>query len=297
MSSSMPASQPRKSTSVRFLLSVLRAGFPVLGAVAPPLAARLAGRLFGTPPRHRTSEEEWIALSRATPGRVQCGRRTVATWTWGERGPAVLLVHGWGSRGARLHSFVEPLLDLGYRVVAFDAPGHGESSGRRSSLPEFAQAIAAVEAASGPFAAVITHSMGGPSTVFAMTRGFGAARLVFVAPPAHPGAYTERFASLLSVPQHVIRRMTQIFERRFGMRWDELDLPTLAPGMRSALLVVHDRDDLEIPWTDGAAVAKAWPGAQLVTTRGLGHTRIVHDPGVVARSIAFLTAGETAAFG
>lgn len=294
--SSPAAAMPKKSTSVRLLLSTLRTVFPILGAVAPPLAARLAGRIFGTPRRHRTSEEEWIVLSRATPGRVSCSGRSIATWTWGQ-GPTVLLVHGWGSRGARLHSFVEPLVESGYRVVAFDAPGHGDSEGRRSSLPEFAQAIEAVAAAAKPIEAVIAHSMGGPSTAFAMTRGFSAPRLVFIAPPANPGAFTERFARMFAIPPNVIARMTRRFERQFDLRWESLNVPGIAPGMRSALLVVHDRDDLEIPWTDGASIAHSWPGAQLVTTRGLGHTRIIHDPDVIARSVAFLKAGRNVAFG
>ena len=295
MESTAPAA-PKKSTSVRLLQSALRAGFPVLGAVAPPLAARLAGRLFMTPPRHKTSEREWIVLSRATPCRVSSGGRAIATWSWGE-GPAVLLVHGWGSRGARLHSFVEPLVEMGYRVVAFDAPGHGESAGRTSSLPEFAQSIAAVDAALGPFQALVAHSFGGPSTTLALSQGLVVPRLVFIAPPASPAAFTREFARVLAIPAHVIRRMTRHFERRFGIPWDGLDVPSLAPRMRSALLVVHDRDDAEIPWTDGAAIARAWPGAELVTTTGLGHKRIVHEPTVVDRAIAFLTAGRRAAFG
>jgi pimeloyl-ACP methyl ester carboxylesterase len=287
---------PKKSTSVRLLLATLRAGFPVLGAVAPPLAARLAGQVFFTPPRHKTSEEEWIALSRTTPFRVPHAGGALAAWSWGE-GPIVLLVHGWGSRGARLHSFVEPLNAAGYRVVAFDAPGHGDSPGRSSSLPQFAQAIVAVADGLGPIEAVITHSMGGPSTAFAMTRGFTAQRLVFVAPPANPGGFTQRFARALQIPRHVIERMIRQFERRFGLPWEGFDVPTIAPDMRSGLLVVHDRDDAEIPWAEGASIARAWPGAQLVTTRGLGHTRIVHDPEVVARSVAFLMAGRKLAFG
>jgi pimeloyl-ACP methyl ester carboxylesterase len=54
--------------------------------------------------------------------------------------------------------------------------------------------------------------------------------------------------------------------------------------------VIHDRDDAEVPVANGEAIAAAWPGAQLVTTGGLGHTRIVHDPQVVARAVAFVTA-------
>jgi hypothetical protein len=40
----------------------------------------------------------------------------------------------------------------------------------------------------------------------------------------------------------------------------------------------------------GAAIAAAWPGAELVTTEGLGHRRILRDPAVVARVTDFLAA-------
>ena len=39
---------------------------------------------------------------------------------------------------------------------------------------------------------------------------------------------------------------------------------------------------------DGAAITRAWPGAELVTTTGLGHHRIVSDPGVIRQVVAFL---------
>ena len=56
------------------------------------------------------------------------------------------------------------------------------------------------------------------------------------------------------------------------------------------MLVVHDREDVTVPYDDGAAIAAAWPGAELVTTTGLGHRDIVRDREVVARAVAFLYA-------
>mgnify|MGYP003291741877 CR=1 FL=1 len=64
--------------------------------------------------------------------------------------------------------------------------------------------------------------------------------------------------------------------------------------MRTPLLVIHDREDAEVPWQEGAIIAQAWPGATLSTTSGLGHRRIVHDPAVVERAVGFLTETETA---
>ena len=224
----------------------------------------------------------------ARRGHVEVDGGTVATWTWGQ-GPSVLLAHGWGSRGARMRSFVEPLVASGRSVVAFDAPGHGESSGRTSSLPQFALAIRAVAEAAGGIEAAVAHSMGCPSVAFAMTRGLSLRRAVFLAPAANPGAYTERFARTLAIPAPVIEAMKSRFAKRYDLRWEELDLPRAAGGFTADLLVIHDRDDVEVPLANGEAVAKAWPGARLVTTEGLGHTRIVHDPAVVRRAVAFVT--------
>jgi pimeloyl-ACP methyl ester carboxylesterase len=289
MSAPNPAADPKKSEGVRKPgVTPLRFAFRLLGAAAPPLATRLAARLFSTPPRHKTSELERHALARARPMRVKCDGASIATWSWGE-GPGVLLVHGWGSRGARLHSFVEPLVATGHAVVAFDAPAHGASSGAVSSLPQFAQAITAVAQAAGGIEAVVAHSMGCPSTAFAISHGLTIKRAVFVAPAANPGAFTERFGEILAIPPHVLSAMKRRFEKQFDLRWEELDLPLLAPAMRIPLLILHDRDDAEVPWSEGAAIAGAWPGSELVTTEGLGHTRIVHDPDVVARAAAFVT--------
>jgi pimeloyl-ACP methyl ester carboxylesterase len=59
------------------------------------------------------------------------------------------------------------------------------------------------------------------------------------------------------------------------------------------LLVIHDRDDAEVPWTDGADLVDAWPGARLLLTRGLGHRRILHDAVVVQATASFAAIGRT----
>ena len=77
-------------------------------------------------------------------------------------------------------------------------------------------------------------------------------------------------------------------ERRLGFSWKDLNIPAFAPDMRVPLLVVHDRDDREVGWSDGAAIAQSWPGAELMTTTGLGHHRIVSDSAVIRQVVTFL---------
>ncbi len=228
----------------------------------------------------------WLAQARRFD--VTVGARRVAAWAWGERGPGVLLVHGWGSRGARFVDLGNALLSSGYQVVTFDGPGHGASSGRLSSGPEFARAAGTVASAVGGVSAVVGHSLGGFAAALAIRLGLRARRAVFIAPSANVNSYSAQFASLLGVRDPVMASMRTRLERRLGFRWRLMDIPRFAGAMTIPLLVIHDREDRDVRWDDGAAIARAWPRAELLTTTGLGHHRIVSDPEVVSQILSFL---------
>ena len=81
--------------------------------------------------------------------------------------------------------------------------------------------------------------------------------------------------------------MQAAIEERFGLRWFELEVPRLAPRLKTPALVIHDRGDGIVPWTQGAALARAWPGARLLSTDGLGHGRILESDVAHARRRRF----------
>jgi pimeloyl-ACP methyl ester carboxylesterase len=227
-------------------------------------------------------------LESGRPFRVSVEEGRVSAWAWGS-GPVIALVHGWGGRGGRLAAaFVEPLVASGFSVVTFDAPGHGASDGKLSSMPQFARALAAIAAEAGSLYGIVAHSMGGSASTLAMAGGLQVERAVFIAPAADPARYAQDFAKLLAVGPVALEAMRQRSEARLRIRWSELNVPRLAAGLRAPLLVFHDRDDVTVPYDEGAAIAAAWAGAELVTTRGLGHRDIVRDPEVVAEAVAFL---------
>jgi len=271
-------------------LRLTRAAFGAVQRASPRLAALWAERIFCTPPRRPISERMASWLREAQRFTVIVGGRRVAAWSWGEGGggAGVLLVHGWGSRGARFVDLGNALLSEGHRVVTFDAPGHGASSGRLSSGPEFARAAQAVVNAVGSVSHVVGHSVGGFASALAIERGLQVRRAVFLAPSASPNNYSAQFEALLGVHGPVMASMRGRLERRLGFSWKDLNVPAFAPDMQVPLLVIHDRDDREVGWNDGAAITHAWPGAELVTTTGLGHHRIVSDPGVIRQVVAFL---------
>jgi pimeloyl-ACP methyl ester carboxylesterase len=213
---------------------------------------------------------------------------------WGA-GPAVYLLHGWGGHAGHLAPFVAPLVGRGYRVVAFDTPSHGRSAPgafgpRSSSIPEFAAALTSVAAAHGRAHAVIAHSMGAAATAVALCDGLRADRVALLAPMAGPVSYARRLADGLGFGEPTYRRLIARVERRVGAPMHHFDVPELGRAVAMPpTLVVHDRSDVFTPVTDGAAIAAAWPSARLHLTSGLGHRRLLRDPGVVAEVVDFVT--------
>jgi len=176
-------------------------------------------------------------------------------------------------------------------VVTFDAPGNGASDPGLTSMPEYARAFRAVVEAAGPAHGVIAHSMGGAATALAMSWGLMVPRAVFLAPAANPAAYVDPFAEVLGLNRQVVRRLRERSERRIAFRWSDLDIPALVRERKfdAPLLVIHDREDKRVPWQDGAAIASAWRGAELVSVTGHGHRGVVTDPAIVARAVEFIT--------
>jgi len=275
-----------KKTIVRFIL--MRPVLRLLSAVSPRLTAGVLARLLMKPPRRRIDERDRDLLARAHGFSVWSGGRRVAAWSWGS-GPTVLLVHGWGGAGSQLGAFVEPLVRAGRRVVAFDAPGHGGSTGRESSVVDMARAVVDVAAVVGDVDAVVAHSAGGAATTLALQAGLTARRLLYVAPALRPGGFLHRIMRLLGVPAHVVDRTRGFLESRVGWTFDALHEAIARPQPTADLLVVHDDTDRVVPVAEGRALAGSWRGARVVTTHGLGHSRLLHEPAVVSEGVAFLT--------
>lgn len=298
----------KKSTTVRSIdrhsggLQIARGTLRAAFTLSEGLGARAAARLFTMPRRHRRPEREQSILDRGSRFTVPILRRAphwggemidVAAWRWGE-GPTVLLVHGWEGRGAQLGAFVEPLVEAGMSVVAFDAPGHGDSPGHRLFLSDMADCVGQlgehVEGSWGRVHAVIAHSFGSAATMLAHQRyGFDAPRNVFLAPAAMASRAVGGFAELLALEEADKQALADRLTVESGVTFEELDVAALVGGRDAGLLIIHDEEDREVSYEQARILSSSWPSAQLVSTLGLGHRRILRDPAVVAEAVTYAT--------
>jgi len=297
----------QKSTIVRVKNVARRSFFAAADRVAPRLAGRMARDLwFGLPPAMTPTPlpaggERFEVASLG--GRVRgCA--------WGPldgplddrfdaAAPVVYLVHGWGGLGSQLTAYVEPLVDAGYRVVVFDAPAHGDSepgpsgAGRTHGV-ELGRALDAVAARFGPAHAVVAHSLGATATYLTLRYGWlGTDRLVLIAPMVEAATLFDAFQRALGFGARTRRAFDREVDEFVGVPVEEFDIRVQAAYVDPIpTLVVHDRRDRQTAYSLSVELADTLPDARLLTTDGLGHRRILRDPGVVAEVVEFLTGGE-----
>jgi hypothetical protein len=135
-----------KSTTGRSIplgIRAVRSWLALLTVAAPRLAAREATRIFFTPDRRPRTAPGALAGVEPEAFQARSGAHRLACWSYG-RGPTVLLVHGWAGSARDWRALAARLIGQGKRVVLFDLPAHGLSSGRTTALPEMARAIHAV---------------------------------------------------------------------------------------------------------------------------------------------------------
>jgi pimeloyl-ACP methyl ester carboxylesterase len=284
-------SLPSISTNVRFFAegALRRVALRASAAVAPQLTGIWAEQLFLTPPRDRALEHRFFDFLGARHTLVRHRDRAIATWSWGPRGaPAVLLAHGWGGAAVQLRPLVFPLLEAGYRVIAFDQPAHGLSEGRLSALPDFCDVLSEVALRSGGAVAAVGHSLGAAALALALARGLPLERVVLLSPPSDVVAYSRRFARWNWIPERVRLSMQTATEERYGVRWADLAIERVAKRLDAAALVIHDRDDRTVPYSQGTRIARAWKDARLLSTSGLGHVGALEDERTIQAAADFI---------
>ncbi|HRQ64269.1 MAG TPA: alpha/beta fold hydrolase [Xanthomonadaceae bacterium] len=271
-------------------LSTLRTTNRLIGGIAPAFAAHVARGLLLKP--HFTQvplKWEAEALAQAEPITFRFG---LPALRWGESGPVVLMMHGWGGRGAQFHLLAETLAARGFQAIALDGPAHGRSKGGIAHPLSFAEALLEAASELRDVRAAVGHSMGGASMLFALVEGLAVERAVAIAAASSMRGVLQRYARTLALPEAAARRFIQGYEQVVGRPADSLDIASMGHALRAEGLIVHDRDDCEVPHAESQRIAAAWRGARQLTTQGLGHNRVLRDAAVIAEIVGFIEGGS-----
>jgi pimeloyl-ACP methyl ester carboxylesterase len=104
--------------------------------------------------------------------------------------------------------------------------------------------------------------------------------------------FVRRLADLLALSEARYDGLVTQIRRRAGPGIHAVDGATAARSLTARALILHDPSDRQVPFSHGEALARAWSGALLQATPGLGHRRLLYDGQTVARTAEHLTRDE-----
>jgi pimeloyl-ACP methyl ester carboxylesterase len=253
---------------------------------APAMTRRLLVRLFSTPSAYQTDASEAACLARGRVFDLPVNGHRIKAWKWG-RGPGVLMMHGWNGRGIQFQAFIEPLVAAGYTAIAPDGPAHGESEGRHTNYFDFSDTARAFLApdAGLDIRAVIGHSFGAAALINALAKDRHLLPALLVSPVLRLHELFVETARQFGVPDSITHTMIATYEAQYGYNLKRDNPVRLLQQIEVPILIAHDTDDRTISIFDAEQATRQHNTIELLTTRGLGHRRILSDPAVIEAAL------------
>lgn len=240
---------------------------------------------FAVKPFHLSTAQREL-LRQAHSFFLEFNHNKIKVYEWGS-GPVILLVHGWAGRALQLDAFITPLLQKGYKVVAFDQKGHGESSSRFSSYPEIVRSTGLVASHyADSLYGVIAHSIGSNS-MFKVSENFERElKMVAVAPMEHFIGWLEKMRMRMGIYEDLFARVIRQIETDCDLSLTDLCVLDYEKIRHHDVLLVHDKLDRMNRISASYEIQKNLQGTSLFQTEMLGHSRILGNQEVVDRVVA-----------
>lgn len=278
----------------RIVLNYYKRKLSAIAIANPRKAAETAFKLLCTPYTKRRVYEAPGLFIKAQKLSFQLFGETINGFQWQpdqHNGKRVLICHGFDSYSYKFDHYITPLLELGFEVLAFDAPAHGTSTGKTINAQQYRDVILKINELHGPVDGIIAHSFGGIAVALAVEK-FNQnenKRLVLIAPATETTRSIEQFFSYIPVSKKVRAAFDQLIEEIGGNPASWFSVSRVMQTITTPTLWVHDKDDTITPYEDMQhLLQKNLPHVRFKITEGLGHSDIYKDPHVQQQIVQFI---------
>ncbi|MEL7222564.1 MAG: alpha/beta fold hydrolase [Bacteroidota bacterium] len=279
----------------KLLFKLTGLGLNAVSLLSPQKAGRLAYNLFVNPPRPVLRAKDEDFLNTATRKDVIHSGHSVVEYHWGESdNPYVLLSYGWAYNSGRWRYFVPPLVAAGFRVIAYDPPGHGHAPKGQLHLAYNAQIIRSIFETYGQPKMMIGHSFGGASLITALSKlpvSLHPERMVVMAAFSDSMHVFRYFQKGLGLNEKAFAKYIDCIKAEARSATDSLDLVHLTAHLgHIKTMLVHDPMDKVTQANQSQRYHLVWPGSVLYAP--LGATHHLGTPRVTNAIIDFLLKDE-----
>ncbi len=234
----------------------------------------IAYTLFSTPKSGRlTSDKLPEFLDRAKSERLILKHHQIQTYHWAGNGSTILLIHGWQSNSSRWQQLIEFLNQSDYNLITLDAPGQGLSNGKEFSPPIYASFIDTAIKQYKP-KILISHSLGSFTSLFQLTQYTypSLEKNIILGCPNTFKSIVINYQKLLSFSNRNYGALVTFLETLIPMPLEEYNSAYFIQKIALPTLIIHDKTDETIPFSEALSIAKAAKKASFIATENLGHS-------------------------
>lgn len=241
--------------------------------IHPKTSCWMTAKLLSVAGRKRMSNNDITFYKKGSKRQFNIGNAIFCTYTYGS-GPAILMLHGWCSNGARWRTYVHQLVSSGYKVVVVDAHGHGNAPGRFLSVSLYVKGIKAILKSESKWHAVITHSIAGLTGIAAIgnsEKRYHPSKLIMMNTFATASTMMEKFSRCLGVSEKVITGTKEWMSNYTKYPLEELSIGKHYNNINAQGLLIYDTEDIVVPRRESEYIVTHIKPLQSIKTEGLGH--------------------------
>jgi pimeloyl-ACP methyl ester carboxylesterase len=204
----------------------------------------------------------------------------------------VLIAHGYASYAYKFEHYIAPLLKMGYRVLAFDAPAHGQSEGKHIHVVVYQEAIQKIMEQAGPIHHFIGHSLGALtlSMIAEKIDQAEARKFVLIAPATKTTTTFANFFKMMHLNEVTKAAFLQDVSNRTSHSVDHFAADRALTNYKGPILWVHDEKDMVCPYEDIINFKENAPSnIKFLITNGLGHNKVYKTAEIMDQIMTFLT--------
>ncbi|BAV05742.1 Lysophospholipase, alpha-beta hydrolase superfamily [Filimonas lacunae] len=270
-----------------------RAKFRALGSVSPRIAADAAFQLFCTPYSGKPKREMPPVFQQGTSRSFTFNNLEINGFEWLpaqlETRGTVLICHGFDSFSYRFDAYVTLLLQQGFRVLAFDAPGHGISGGKTLNIVEYKQIILYIIAQYGPVYSILSHSIGALAVALAAEElQQPNVKLTLIAPASELSRAVKQFTHIFPLAPASYQAFVNRLETAGSHPIHWFSVNRVVQSLTNPVLWLHDTEDRICPFADTDDTRlKKLSHVRFIETTGLGHSQIYREESIQKQIIDF----------
>lgn len=270
-----------------------RAKFRTLGSVSPRIAAEAAFQLFCTPYSGKPKREMPPVFQQGTPRSLTFKNLTINGFEWLPKQvttPRTMLIcHGFDSFSYRFEDYVTLFLAQGFRVLAFDAPGHGISDGKTLNIVEYKGIILDIINRFGRVDGILSHSIGALAVALAAEElQQPDLKLTLIAPASELSRAVQQFHQIFRFSPAIHQAFVTRLEAAGNHPVSWFSVNRIIQGLKQPVMWLHDTEDKICPFSDTDDTRlKNLPHVQFVQTTGLGHSQIYRETAIQKQIIDF----------